>query len=467
MFRDETKKVVRKAKAKEVERNAQESALNKTSRPGSDGSSEDSSPERDIELIIRNPSPPLEDGAIYFFFDHNALVPRTFSRGFLDILPDIYQKKLNPHNPLPEVIAAIGLAGISNLQNAPDAMLAARVKHTAALRNVNSALQNPETAKADSTLMAVMLLGLFENITCSTPQSLEAWAKHVGGATALIQLRGRTQFQYDLGRRMFAYLRIQILVNCLQRRQAVPQVILDWSQTAYNLQNEEEAIEQQLFNLLARLCNIRHLISIQAGESFETVVSALSIDADLEAWAVSLPSVYSYTTIPDKQGPRATFGYSRHVYTNFVIAGIWNAWRSARILTTEAVIAWLTRYDECPQSTPEYIQSELLQTKMSDDICASVSFYFEGTDFRNSPYAVKVSAGVSLLWPLYVVATMFHRTEARTEWVIKQFERIGGVLGIHQATAIANLLKRKREITLWNREMSNFLDMEDENEDGW
>jgi hypothetical protein len=261
------------------------------------------------------------------------------------------------------------------------------------------------------------------------------------------------------------------LIDCIQRRKAVPQVILDWSQTAYNLQNlqnEDEAIEQQLFNIMDRLCNVRHLIHVQAGRSAETVALAFSIDADLEAWAASLPSIYSYKTIATQQGSHGTFGYDRHVYQNFPIAGAWNAWRSARILTMEVVIAWLMRYGERPTSTPEYIRCKLLQNKMSNDICASVSFYFEGTDhFRDAPYALKASAGVSLLWPLYVVATAHHHTDARNVWIIKQFEKIGGFLGIRQAMVLANLVKRDREITLWDREMSNCVDLEDENEDEW
>lgn len=170
MFRDETRKVVRKAKAKEMERNAspEEDTLTKPSQPYSDRSLKVYSPQGDIELIMRNPSPPIEDSAISFFFRHDASVPRSFSRGFLDILPAIYQKELNSHGPLPEIITAISLAGISNLQGAPDVMIAARMKHTAALRVVNAALQDPASAKADSTLMTVMLLGLFEVLTFST-----------------------------------------------------------------------------------------------------------------------------------------------------------------------------------------------------------------------------------------------------------------------------------------------------------
>lgn len=470
MFRDETRKVVRKAKAKEIERNAspEEEALTKPSQPCSDRSPKVYSPQGDIGLVMRNPSPPIEDGAISFFFHRDASAPRTFSRGFLDILPAIYQKELNSRGPLPEIITAIGLAGFSNLQGAPDVMLAARVKHTAALRDVNAALHDPARAKADSTLMTVMLLGLFENITCSTPQSLQAWAKHISGATTLAQIRGHGQFQYDLGRRMFTYLRNQILIDCIQRRKAVPQVISDWSETAYNLQNEDELIEQQLFNIMARLCNVRHLIHTQAGGNPETVALAFSIDADLEAWAASLPSIYSYKIIAAQQGSHGTFGYDRHVYPNFPIAGAWNAWRSARILAIEAVIAWLMRYGERLVSTPEYIRCKLLQSKMSNDICASVSFYFEGTDnFRDAPYALKASAGISLLWPLYVVATAHHHTDARNVWIIKQLEKIAGVLGIRQAMVLANLLRGNRGITLWDREMSNRLDLEDENEDEW
>ena len=504
MFRDETRKVVRKAKAKEIERNAspEEEALTKPSQPCSDRSPKVYSPQGDIGLVMRNPSPPIEDGAISFFFHRDASAPRTFSRGFLDILPAIYQKELNSRGPLPEIITAIGLAGFSNLQGAPDVMLAARVKHTAALRDVNAALHDPARAKADSTLMTVMLLGLFEVLTFSTltvfttltrdrtsHAPLRSLCRH--GLSILVERQRSLRF-VDMANfsmilaaacSLIFEIRLQVpliaifiisllticqLIDCIQRRKAVPQVISDWSETAYNLQNEDELIEQQLFNIMARLCNVRHLIHTQAGGNPETVALAFSIDADLEVWAASLPSIYSYKIIAAQQGSHGTFGYDRHVYPNFPIAGAWNAWRSARILAIEAVIAWLMRYGERLVSTPEYIRCKLLQNKMSNDICASVSFYFEGTDnFRDAPYALKASAGISLLWPLYVVATAHHHTDARNVWIIKQLEKIAGVLGIRQAMVLANLLRGNRGITLWDREMSNRLDLEDENEDEW
>lgn len=42
-------------------------------------------------------------------------------------------------------------------------------------------------------------------------ESLKSWAKHIVGAAALIQIRGQDQMQSDVGRRLFRFLRAQIV----------------------------------------------------------------------------------------------------------------------------------------------------------------------------------------------------------------------------------------------------------------
>ena len=65
-------------------------------------------------------------------------------------------------NPLPGVITAIGMAGISIMQGSATGMVATRRKHTGVLHSLTAALQDLKTANEDTTLMAVLLLGTFE-----------------------------------------------------------------------------------------------------------------------------------------------------------------------------------------------------------------------------------------------------------------------------------------------------------------
>lgn len=83
-------------------------------------------------------------------------------------------------------------------------------KYTKALSTTFAALQDPEVANEDATLAAVLLLGLFENITAKTMGML-AWGSHIEGAIQLAKTRGRKQLRTRVGLNMFIAVRTQMV----------------------------------------------------------------------------------------------------------------------------------------------------------------------------------------------------------------------------------------------------------------
>lgn len=83
-------------------------------------------------------------------------------------------------------------------------------KYTAALAAVSGAIRDPIQSKWDSTVAAVLLLGLFENITARHVGML-AWGTHTEGAIQLVKGRGREQFQTKIGRDLFTCVRTQMV----------------------------------------------------------------------------------------------------------------------------------------------------------------------------------------------------------------------------------------------------------------
>lgn len=53
------------------------------------------------------------------------------------------------------------MAAISNISNAPEIVQRAKERYGQALKATNVALYDPAQATADTTLMAILLLGLF------------------------------------------------------------------------------------------------------------------------------------------------------------------------------------------------------------------------------------------------------------------------------------------------------------------
>lgn len=111
--------------------------------------------------ILSMDTVPTIDEAIAFFAHHFIVSDHDDGKGYLSHLPAIYQN-ISPTSALSEVVVAIGMAGLSNIGRGDPFMLMAREKYTRGLHVVNSTLRDPNKATADQTLMAVMLLALFE-----------------------------------------------------------------------------------------------------------------------------------------------------------------------------------------------------------------------------------------------------------------------------------------------------------------
>jgi len=106
-------------------------------------------------------------------------------------------------------------------------MTNARCQYAKALMLTNAALASPARAKEDTTLISVMILGIYKTVTGSTKRSLEAWATHVEGACALLKLRGPEQFQRSGGRQLFLQVVISLMNNCIQCSKALPKFIVE------------------------------------------------------------------------------------------------------------------------------------------------------------------------------------------------------------------------------------------------
>ena len=112
--------------------------------------------------MILAPSTSAEDQATCFFFGNYVSGTEMLNTcGNYQYMSTIYANE--PVGvPLRQAITAIGLAGLSNFWSAPNIMAKANSAYCSALRLVNSGLSNIEEAKSDQTLVAIILLGLYE-----------------------------------------------------------------------------------------------------------------------------------------------------------------------------------------------------------------------------------------------------------------------------------------------------------------
>lgn len=205
---------------------------------------------------------------------------------------------------------------------------------------------------------------------------------------------------------------------------------------------------QQLFSITARLCALRAVVE-KSRTDFGVFELASLIDADLEEWKKHLPPVFSYSEIQCVK-TESIFSDMYHVYSNTLIAVIWNVYRCARILTQQEITCWLDRSSMLSPALDglQRRQSEILFADLACDICASAPFILGASQSSPPPRA---AAGAALLWPFYLVATMDRQFAGMSAWIVTRLQVIGQTMGIKQAESLAHILKANKEITAWDK----------------
>ena len=170
MFRNETSKVVAKAQARtiwehiepvppippvEVVRSGGVANLT------TDFSVADAQMIDHTTVAIRGLSVPLEDEATFYFFHNFVSEETTGVTAYSHLLPTLYRQN-SSFSALRKIVDAIGLASIANVKHAPELMVAAGQNYARVLRAITASIQDSKEASTDQTLIAVMLLGLYE-----------------------------------------------------------------------------------------------------------------------------------------------------------------------------------------------------------------------------------------------------------------------------------------------------------------
>jgi len=106
-------------------------------------------------------SQPTKDLAVCFFFTKYAYNESPSPEAYYSWLTQAYCR--DPPNYAPRAaIEATGMAGISNISYAPQLAAKSKEWYGRALSATKQCLSHPVDSVAETTLMAVILLGLFE-----------------------------------------------------------------------------------------------------------------------------------------------------------------------------------------------------------------------------------------------------------------------------------------------------------------
>lgn len=446
---------------------------------------------------LQIPAPPpqnLDNLGINCFLANYVLPSSGPCPGVLDYTHDLLTDTQSAQQELAQAaVCAAGLATLASTTKATSIMRHARTTYNDAITRLHDALADPGRISSDTTLFAVLVLGLFESITCRSDASLEAWKNHINGAASLLVRRGTAQFATTMGLRIFGEAVAHVLTLCSRYGHPVPPRIRFLRVEMERRSGGGIAIA----GIGASTCNYRgpswilgtahievmdlyHRVNPEAQETaflqdeWETLLSqAAALDRRLESLVADLPVPWRFKTVNDPDAnAEIVYRGTYHVYYNTWVAKVWDGIRACRIILNQAIYCLLLR-EALTWAPHELVSSDddnnnsnngngayvgMLQristttTEMRDGILASVPQMLGfvdvhqdearlGTFTLSSRDSVPASGAYFVLWYLFLAGSLpVNAAETRT-WVVGRLRAIRAATGIQKAGYLADMLE--------------------------
>ncbi|KAI1371010.1 hypothetical protein F4677DRAFT_450843 [Hypoxylon crocopeplum] len=471
VFRNETQATERRA------RKASKKALAQRT-----GKSDSSSPELKVspvfsdsikwpleQAVIPSLSIPVEHQASCHFVSNFILVPREGNtRGFMDFVIPLL--KQDPHGHLQHAFSACSMAFLNN-RGGTGSMFSDKALHeyTKALTGTNAALRNPDTQLADSTLAAVLLLGLFESISAKQIGMLN-WGSHTEGAIQLVKARGKKQLKTKVGLQLFTAVRTQMIIHSLTSG-TTPIMGVEWwiddavrdgtAAKCHRLMIKTGELRAEVTRLMNSMARTPDNVDVM----LDMIRRVQTADQEVVAWMRDVPADWRFRTVawedhvPGGDYSKAEVFPGRiDMYGDFYIASVWNTSRTARLVLASLVVrcaAWVCSPVDY-RTTPEYATAARTCVDTITDVIASVPYHlgwhlnkkhiihtaqFDGAHgfACGEEDHVKALAGYFLTWPLLCLNSQDYTTDAQRAWIHGRLRFIGSEMGVRYAHILRQL----------------------------
>lgn len=484
LFRDVTTNVIRKAKAAE---GRAKQAASRTAPPTPSAIDDDGDASQEgMELVAQSSPlqsfslvPTVDERATGFFVSNYVYGLKGHTRGQLDYLTDVFRAE-SLDEGLISSMKAVGLAGFAHTTRSPYLMKNARYQYIKAIQHTNTALKSPATTKKDATLLTIIILGIFESIIGGEQSSLRDWVAHVLGASDVVKVRGHAGIASIPGRRMLFQVASNLLIACIQRADPVPAHIAELLYASMHTIRGNDGVGkivtgEPAFAVLDAMMRFAQLRSdvVHLHETNPRVILArcLELDAVLVATATDPPDNYHIQTVFTDVPSDFIYNGRYHLYTDYIVAQIWNALRMVRFMLNEIVRDVLTTPSTLALAGPEFAaqrrSSLAAMFAIQDDILYSVPQHLGTvpeaggvdvappartvwTDFRERPDEARplarISGALFLIWPLWFVGINDTASDAMRRFVVRNLRLVGDRMGIQQAYLLADAVESQIQI---------------------
>ena len=418
--------------------------------------------------LPRSLSQPLEARATSFFLS------KYVQGSSFEYLPGLYSPS-GQEEHLSASVEAVGLASLANELCSMEVHKESKARYIRAIQATNVALRCPVSATRDSTLVSVLLLGLFEAITRRTQLTLYSWEKHVKGALELIKMRGHQQVDTHLGLQLLKQASGRAVISAIRNKAEIPAHIISLVTAGFQYAIKED-MSWSFAIVHFRFTNLLAAINAGSLSDPEVIITvAMDVDQDLVAWSRALPPSWQYEIVYAKQVPsESTYEGYYHLYRTHKIAETMNAWRMTRIQVNRIIVEQVLRQNSMlirvQENAALMCEAQSNVRRMASEICATVPQYVELPDRASISGSTTQHALLSsndtpkhndwsyrsgfthttqsygIIWPLMVVAACPSPDSTRPAWIVNRLQYIGRHMKNPQALLAFDILEGKREI---------------------
>ena len=406
--------------------------------------------------VLRTLTTNIDERARNAFFSHYV---SGFSKTY-DVVESLY-KQAPTDGPLTASVDAVSLAFFSFQFDSIQTLPRSRQKYLSALPLLNKALHTPDLATSDSTLLAVLLLDLFEKLTNNNPRSINSWMSHINGALALVELRGNPLHQDLTGLRLLARLSTNLLISCISANCPVPPALIKLRSDIEPFLNKEDP-KWCLSGLSIKYANLRGAIQDGCLSSSDIVARATQLDLESTSLAKHMSSTWLYSTVYLEEASEPVLEKRYDTYPDHFVTQGWNVLRVMRILLNDIIRSHhISRATVLSSNASASRNSSIATTFIDDlakDICASVPQFtvpqFTGLKKpkpkSNARCMTQKLRCYTLLFPLYVAALYASSTTQIQPWIVKQLRFMTHEIGIQNAKVVAEILERGEGTCPWD-----------------
>lgn len=352
---------------------------------------------------------------------------------------------------LPAAVDAVSLAFFSFQFSAPQALSIARERYAYALPLLNEALASSETATSDSTLLAVLLMDLYEKITNNKPPSEDSWMSHVNGALALVKLRDHKQFQDQIGLRLSIRLSFTLGISVIAANVPVPPELVKL-RTAIQPFVKQDDQKWLLSGLGLELAILRSAILYKELSESEIIDRATDLDYQFMMLDQTRPPDWHHgTTFLDEKSERVL---EQHfdTYADHFITQVCNVVKILRIMLNNIIRTHLRpNTNKASDMNILGIATNKIDN-MAKKICASIPQYtgHETTKPKSKGYSeTERLQCYTLFFPLYT-AGMYASPETKIKtWIIEQLWYMSNELRVRNASVVAGILESGPGMDPW------------------